>query len=77
MAQLLRLPKQGRSTGGTGNRMPEDGTRTHSSTMPQNLNEASSSQSVYGRGHQVCVSSVTEALSAISKTIQLARKHSP
>eukprot|EP00957_Ditylum_brightwellii_P000784 61910-Ditylum_brightwellii.AAC.1 len=31
----------------------------------------------YGRGHQVHVSSVMEALLAISKTIQLARKHSP
>eukprot|EP00957_Ditylum_brightwellii_P129410 9872345-Ditylum_brightwellii.AAC.1 len=32
---------------------------------------------VFGRGHQVRVLSVTEALLAISKTIQLAQKHSP
>eukprot|EP00957_Ditylum_brightwellii_P093971 7155361-Ditylum_brightwellii.AAC.2 len=31
----------------------------------------------YGQGNQVCVSSVMEVLSAISKTIQLARKQSP
>eukprot|EP00957_Ditylum_brightwellii_P158819 12088518-Ditylum_brightwellii.AAC.1 len=44
MAQLLQLPKKRRSTDGSGNIMPKDGTRTHSLTMPQNLNEASSSQ---------------------------------
>jgi hypothetical protein len=31
----------------------------------------------YGKGHQIKVPSVAEALSAISKTIQLARKRSP
>eukprot|EP00957_Ditylum_brightwellii_P071281 5418852-Ditylum_brightwellii.AAC.1 len=32
---------------------------------------------IYSRGHQVSVSSITGALSTISKTIQLAQKHSP
>eukprot|EP00957_Ditylum_brightwellii_P166391 12666220-Ditylum_brightwellii.AAC.1 len=59
MAQLLRLPKRGRNTGGTGNSMPKDGTTTLSSTLPQNLNEASSSQtSLQGSGQVFTVEEI-------------------
>eukprot|EP00957_Ditylum_brightwellii_P137388 10474808-Ditylum_brightwellii.AAC.1 len=70
MVQLLRLPKQGRSTGGTGNIMPKAGTRTLSLTMPQNSNEASSSQPLLQGSRQVFT------VEDIKSVFHLSRKHS-
>lgn len=80
MESLVRLPGIKTSTGATGVPMPQNVAQTLTSTpwTSSHLGFAAWVRTgAYGLGHKVKVQSVTDALAAVSKTIQLANKRSP
>ena len=74
MGQLLRLKGIDKSIGSIGANTYDIGDAAPFWTMRPNLNPTSSS---YGEGSQVKVQTVTKALAAISKTLELAGQPSP